>query len=123
MPASARVRTALGRFGEQVAAQHLQAEGLVVLDRNWRCDLGEIDIVARSGRVLVVAEVKTRRGTQFGHPWEAVTPAKAARLRRLAARWLADHAARPAEVRIDVVGVLVPRRRGGVVVEHLAGVG
>ena len=61
---------------------------MVVLDRNWRCELGEIDLVLRDGHTLVVCEVKTRSALRFGSPLEAVTEAKAARLRRLAARWL-----------------------------------
>jgi putative endonuclease len=115
-------RQALGRFGEQYAARRLAERGLVVLDRNWRCETGEIDLVLRDGPVLVVCEVKTRRSTRFGSPLEAVTADKAARLRRLAARWVEAHGVRPAEIRIDLVGVLVPRH-GGPSLEHVAGVG
>jgi putative endonuclease len=121
MAASAQARTALGRFGEDVAVRHLVASGMTVLERNWRCDLGEIDIVARCGNVLVVVEVKTRATETFGSPAEAVTPRKALRLRRLAARWLAEHPVRPAEVRIDVVGVVLPSR-GAPRVDHLEAV-
>jgi putative endonuclease len=99
-----------------------------VLARNWRCREGEIDIVARDGDVLVVCEVKTRRDVAFGTPLEAVTPAKAARLRRLTARWLAaTREARAAggaggfaDIRFDVVAVLLPRA-GAPIVEHLRG--
>lgn len=94
---------ALGRFGEQVA-------GLEVLDRNWTCRHGEIDLVAREGSVLVVCEVKTRTSTRYGTPFEAVTAAKATRLRRLASAWLDAHDLQPPGVRIDVVSVVVPRR-------------
>ena len=76
-----RERAALGRFGEAVAADHLVASGLTVLARNWRCREGEVDIIALDGDVLVMCEVKTRRGVGFGTPIDAVTPAKAARLR------------------------------------------
>ena len=109
MDTTAQRRSALGAYGETLAARHLVDAGMVLLDRNWRCELGELDLVLRDGRVLVVCEVKTRSSTAFGTPLEAVTEVKAARLRRLAARWLADHTVRPAEVRIDLVGVLVPR--------------
>ncbi|MGZ4429592.1 MAG: YraN family protein [Nocardioidaceae bacterium] len=114
--------TDLGRYGEALAARHLVERGMVVLDRNWRCELGEIDLVLRDGRVLVVCEVKTRSSRDYGSPVEAVTEQKATRLRRLAARWLADHALRPDDVRIDLVGVLVG---GGApaAVEHVPGVG
>lgn len=118
-------RGALGRFGEQVAADHLVASGLTVVARNWRCREGEVDIVALEGDVLVMCEVKTRRGLRFGTPLEAITPAKAARLRRLACRWLADQRvgagdefARYTEVRFDVVSVLRPSS-GPTTVEHL----
>ncbi len=121
MAASAQARTALGRYGEDVAARHLVAAGMAILERNWRCDLGEIDIVARSGRVLVFVEVKTRATTAFGTPAEAVTASKAARLRRLSARWLAEHPVSPAEVRIDVIGVVIPQR-GGPQIDHLQAV-
>ena len=61
----------IGRCGEDEAVRHLQAAGYVVLGRNWRCELGEIDIVARDGDVLVICEVKTRSGLGFGTPLEA----------------------------------------------------
>ena len=121
MTTTARQRSQLGAYGEALAARHLTDQGMVLLDRNWRCDLGEIDLVLRDGRVLVVCEVKTRSSLAFGSPLEGVTEQKAARLRRLAARWLADHEVHPAEVRIDLVGVLVPAS-GPVEVDHVRGV-
>ncbi len=115
-------RLALGRYGERVAARHLTEQGMMVLDRNWRCDAGEIDLVLRDGDVLVVCEVKTRSSTAFGHPLEAVTEPKADRLRELAVRWMAAHGVRPEGVRIDLVAVLM-RRRGRPVLEHVRGIG
>jgi putative endonuclease len=116
-----RAKDAVGRYGERVAARYLCEQGMVVLDRNWRCAVGEIDIVARDGDTLVVCEVKTRSGVGFGSPAECVTTAKAARLRRLAALWLSEHSVRPRAVRLDVVGVL-RSARGPAAVEHLRGV-
>lgn len=116
------VASAVGAYGERVAARHLVEQGLQIIECNWRCDQGEIDIVALDGRCLVVCEVKTRRSLAFGTPVEAVTVRKAARLRRLAARWLACHDLRVEDVRIDVVGVLRPRA-GAARIEHLVGVG
>ncbi|MGH3341863.1 MAG: YraN family protein [Carbonactinosporaceae bacterium] len=116
-----RAKDALGRYGEDIAARYLAGAGLAVLERNWRCEVGEIDIVARDGDVLVVCEVKTRTGTGFGTPLEAVTPGKVARMRRLAARWIDEHPVRPAEVRLDVVAVL-RGPRGAASVEHVRGV-
>ncbi|MDP3892587.1 YraN family protein [Nocardioides sp.] len=112
----------LGVYGEQLAARHLVDEGMVVLDRNWRCELGEIDLVLRDGDTLVVCEVKTRSSTAYGSPLEAVDEVKVARLRRLAGRWLADHQLRPFEVRIDMVGIIRPRR-GAMELEHVRGIG
>ncbi|MFC5953679.1 YraN family protein [Streptomyces sp. NPDC005774] len=118
-----QARNALGRYGEALAARRLEQAGMTVLERNWRCGrTGEIDIVARDGDVLVVCEVKTRRATSFQHPMEAITPAKADRLRGLAQRRLQEHGgAPPGGVRIDLVGVLLPKR-GAPRVEHVRGV-
>ncbi|NMR19589.1 YraN family protein [Cellulomonas fimi] len=116
-----RAKDAVGRYGEKVATEYLVAAGWQVLDRNWRGPDGELDIVARDADALVVVEVKTRRGSAFGHPAEAVTPRKLARLRRLTAQWLAAHDVRPPTIRIDVVAVVVPPS-GAARVEHLVGV-
>jgi putative endonuclease len=115
-------RAALGRYGEDLAARALVAQGLVVLDRNWRCRQGELDLVAREGPTLVICEVKTRTSDRSGTPHQALTERKLARLRRLAAAWMATHAASPAGVRIDLVAVLVPPR-GAPVVDHVRGLG
>ena len=116
-----RDKDLLGRLGEHAAARYLIAGGLRIVDRNWRCPAGELDIIARHGRTLVVCEVKTRAGERYGHPVEAVNLAKARRLRRLAARWLAAHRGRYDEVRVDVLGLTVDPR-GGFRVRHLRGV-
>lgn len=110
--------TELGSRGEHIAAVYLTDSGLRVLDRNWRCREGELDIVARDGDALVFCEVKTRRGVGFGHPVEAVTPRKQRRLRVLAQRWLAAHDEHAPDLRFDVIGVLV-RPAGLPQVSHL----
>ncbi|MGL5908498.1 MAG: YraN family protein [Phycicoccus sp.] len=115
-------RGALGRYGEQLAERYLRDVGLQVLDRNWRCEHGEIDIVAADAACLVVCEVKARSSTGYGSPVEAVTTAKALRLRRLAAAWLAGHDVHRDQVRIDVIGVLCRPGRPPVV-RHVVGVG
>lgn len=117
-----QAKDAVGRYGEALAERFLIDAGLTILERNWRCALGEVDIVAREGGSLVICEVKTRTGTGFGTALEAVTPVKMRRLRQLAGAWLDTHAVRPEHVRIDVVGITVPRR-GAPVVEHLRSVG
>jgi putative endonuclease len=95
--------------------------GWQVLDRNWRCQDGELDLVALDGTELVAIEVKTRRSTRFGQPAEAVTPRKLARVRRLTAQWLTAHDVHPESVRIDVMAVLVTGH-GAAQVDHLVGV-
>ncbi|HET8589026.1 MAG TPA: YraN family protein [Nakamurella sp.] len=99
----------LGRRGEQLAVEHLEQQGLVVLSRNWRCPEGELDIVATDGLSTVVfCEVKTRSGTGFGAPVEAVTRGKRRRIRRLANLWLIK--AKPQSwtiSRFDVIGILL----------------
>lgn len=100
-------RRALGTDGEAAAARWYEDRGWEVLSRNWRDGRrGELDLVLRRGRTVVVCEVKARSGTGYGTPAEAVTPAKQARIRRLAAAWLAAHEVRGVEVRFDVAAVL-----------------
>ncbi|MFF3443562.1 YraN family protein [Streptosporangium sp. NPDC002721] len=110
----------LGKHGEQIAVDYLLAQGLRILDRNWRCPDGEIDIVALEGRTLVAVEVKTRSGRSHGTAFEAVTSAKIARLHRLATGWLAGRQERFDAVRVDVVAL--ERFAGDFVVRHERGV-
>ena len=118
-----RVKDAVGRFGEQVAADHLAAAGLTILARNWRCRDGELDIIARDGRELVFVEVKTRSSVSFGSPAEAVDRVKIARIRQLALRWMDAHRDTKtfwASVRFDVIAV-VRQPSGRPDVQHLRG--
>jgi putative endonuclease len=94
-----------GRQGEELAAAWYSSHGFAVLDRNWRCPTGEVDLVARRGDLLVVCEVKARRTDAFGPPAAAVGRLKQQRLRRLAAAWLAARDVHGVDVRFDVVAV------------------
>jgi putative endonuclease len=115
-------KDAIGQYGEDLAARHLVGAGFTILARNWRCSAGELDIVARDGDVLVIAEVKTRTSTKFGTPAEAVTRRKVDKLRELALLWLRDNpASGRRQVRFDVVSVLLPKA-GSAQLEHLRGV-
>jgi putative endonuclease len=96
----------LGRWGENVAGDFLIANGYDVLDRGWRCSQGEIDIVARIDGTVSFVEVKTRRSVRFGHPLEAITPIKLARLRILAGEWCREHRVHARRVRIDAIGIV-----------------
>ena len=113
----------LGRAGEDRAARYFQERGFLILDRNWRCSGGEIDLVVANDRDVVIVEVKTRRSVAFGHPFEAIDRRKRARLWRLTAAWIAEH---PGEVqgrrmRIDAIG-LTGRDPATAVLEHLVDV-
>jgi putative endonuclease len=111
---------ALGDYGERLAVRYLREQGLTIVDRNWRCVRGEIDIVALDGECLAFVEVKTRTTEAFGAPFEAVTRRKLARLRLLSGLWreAADARWRGRPSRIDVVSILRPRV-GPAQLEHL----
>ncbi len=114
-------KDALGQYGEEVAARYLSGLGMNVIERNWRCDAGEIDIVASDGNTLVVCEVKTRSSEAFGSPFEAITQRKLRRLRQLATKWLEVHQIYAPLVRIDVIGI-VQGSIGSPNIKHLRGV-
>ena len=100
-------RRALGASGEELVAQWYEARGFRVLDRNWRYQRGELDIVASRGALVVFCEVKTRTSDAFGVPAEAVTRTKQAQLRKLGLQWLEQAGGRGAgEIRFDVASVL-----------------
>src|SRR5258708_790113 len=117
-----RAKDVLGKDGEQAAVDYLTGRGFRILDRNWRCAAGELDIVAIERHGLVVGEVKTRSGTGYGTALEAVGVRKQRRLRGLAIAWLTAHGIRFEQIRVDVVG-LVREPTGGFTIEHVRGVG
>ncbi len=104
-----QARRALGAKGEEAVAAWYEARGYEVVERNWRCRAGELDLILRRGRTFVFCEVKTRTSDAFGAPVEAVNRDKQVRLRHLAARWLEDAPLRPTEIRFDVASVLAGR--------------
>jgi putative endonuclease len=107
----------LGRYGEDRAAHYLADLGYEIVERNWRCNAGEIDLVARDKDRLVFVEVKTRNGQGFGHPFEAITADKVARMRKLVALWCKARQIGATKVRLDAVSVLVSS--GRVNIEHI----
>lgn len=110
-------RHVLGLYGENVAGDYLRSIGYEILERNWRCRLGEIDLIAKDQSRYVFVEVKTRNGAGFGHPFEAITEVKLSRLRRLVGEWCRSRQLSGIDVRIDAVSVLV--ERGKVKLEHI----
>jgi putative endonuclease len=98
---------ALGTAGEDAALARYLADGYCLVARNWRCRLGEIDLVLARGRTLVICEVKCRRGSGFGGPYEAVTDLKQRKLAMLAEAFLQCTGARPDMVRFDVASVVM----------------
>ncbi|GAB0107536.1 YraN family protein [Nocardia sp. JMUB6875] len=107
MLASMAQHVALGAQGEELAARFLREAGMEIVDRNWRCRSGEIDIIGRDGEVTVFVEVKTRRGLTCGPPQEAVTYLKQQRIRTAAQYWLREQPGPWRRVRFDVVAVLL----------------
>ncbi len=115
-----RQTDAVGAYGERGAMRTLALIGMEILDRNWRCPEGELDIVARNREVIVFCEVKTRRRRWYGEPADAVDGRRMHRLRAAATAWLGAHPGHRGELRFDVICVW-PQRRGPARVEHLIG--
>ncbi|BBY32263.1 hypothetical protein BST33_06695 [Mycolicibacter minnesotensis] len=117
-------RSELGALGEQLAVDHLMAQGWAILARNWRCRYGELDVIVADpvARTVVFVEVKARSGDGFGGLAYAVPPEKVRRLRRLAGAWLGGQQAHWDEIRLDVITVRIGRRRAPEIT-HLQGVG
>ncbi|MBF6592455.1 MAG: YraN family protein [Ktedonobacterales bacterium] len=115
-----RRRVALGSGGERLAAAWLVARGMRVIERNWRCPYGELDLIAEEAETLVFVEVKTRRGERMGTPEEAITPAKRRHLVAASLAYLAEHAREDAPYRIDVVAVQLTPAGALVAVRHYA---
>ncbi|HLS03822.1 MAG TPA: YraN family protein [Actinomycetales bacterium] len=111
----------VGKYGERVAARHLLRRGYEILETNWRGRAGELDIIARQDRVLVIVEVKTRRTMAFGHPASAVDFRKLGRMKELAIEWLRGQSEFYPEIRFDVIAVLTAPR-GAAQLEHLQAV-
>jgi len=112
------IRREVGMAGEARAAEHLASRGIRLVERGFRCRLGEVDIVAFDGATLVFCEVKTRRSTRMGVPAEAVTPAKQTRIRRLAESYVALHRLGGIGIRFDVVAVRLAAD-GSSEIEHI----
>jgi len=110
-------RRGLGRHGEELAARHLEAKGCHVIERNWRCETGELDLVVEDGHELAFVEVRTRRGQSMGSPEESITPAKQARLAALGEAYMQAHDW-DCDWRIDVVAIEMDSRGRLLRIDH-----
>jgi len=116
-------RLTLGALGESLAAEYLEERGYRILARNWRDGRqGELDLIVSDGEYAVAVEVKTRSGTGYGNPLEAITARKAARLRRLLLAWARNERPGSPRLRVDAIGITLragehPR------IDHVAGIG
>ncbi|WP_432560477.1 YraN family protein [Granulicoccus sp. GXG6511] len=119
------VKQRLGAQGEEWAEEVLSEAGMFVIDRNWRCREGEIDLIAvdevDGETILVFCEVKYRTGTGFGTPLEGITYEKVRRLRRAAAMWLRERKVSTRRIRLDAIGILAVRGRD-IEVTHVRGI-
>ncbi|MCD9023341.1 YraN family protein [Cohnella silvisoli] len=115
-------RSAVGRAGEDAAADHLRQLGYALLERNWRCRLGEIDIIAMDGSALIIIEVRSRTNpTRFGTAVEAVTPRKCRQVREVATVYLKQHGGVPQSIRFDVIAVTFLQGGADPEIKHLQG--
>jgi putative endonuclease len=118
MPQPTNTKKPFGQYGENLAVKHLQQGGYQIVGRNWRCSLGEIDIIARHGTTLVFVEVRSRHTANTEAAFESITPTKRSRMIALAHAWLADHDAEDEDWRVDVVAIAQPRG-GHPIIEHV----
>lgn len=113
---------ALGARGEALAEQYLLERGYRLLAKNWRCRHGEIDLIMRDGDTIVAVEVKTRSGSGFGSPLEAITVTKANRVRMLLLEWLRERRTHAPRLRIDAIGIVIRPGTGAPRIDHLRGI-
>jgi putative endonuclease len=102
-----RKRRHLGRQGEELACGYLKREDISIIERNWRCEAGEADIIAREDGDIVFIEVKTRSNPEMGLPEDAVTPAKRKRYERIAMYYLMEKGPPSSKIRFDVIAILL----------------
>jgi putative endonuclease len=115
-------RSAVGRAGENAAAELLEQLGYILLERNWRCRIGEIDLIALDGKTLVFVEVRSRTNpTRYGTAIEAVTPRKCRQVREVATVYLKQRGGAPQPLRFDVVAVTFLRDGNAPEIKHLQG--
>lgn len=108
-------RQLVGKRGEDAAKNYLAEQGYQIIETNYRCPLGEIDIVARDGRTIVLVEVRTKTGLSFGSPEESINADKKRRLKRLALSYLQSKSCSEMPCRIDLIAVMLDREKHSVI--------
>ncbi len=106
------MRQLVGQKGEQAARDYLEQHGYSIIETNYRCRLGEIDIIARDGEMVVIVEVRTKTGLAFGRPEESINQEKARKLQRLALQYIQSNYHREVSSRIDLVAVMIEKSSG-----------
>lgn len=109
-----KMRQQVGQKGEEAACEYLKERGYTIIETNYRCKLGEIDIIARDGAMVVIVEVRTKTGLAFGRPEESINQEKAKKLHRLALQYIQSHYHQEMPSRIDLVAVILERNSGRV---------
>jgi putative endonuclease len=107
-----------GQVGESIAIAFLQGQGFSIVERNFRCVCGELDIVAREGRAIVFVEVTCRKNLEYGPPQLAVTPFKQRQISKAALVWLSKRKLYDVEARFDVIAILL-REHDVPEIEHI----
>lgn len=109
----------LGRVGENVGARFLTSRGYTILQRNWRCEAGEVDIIVQDENYLVFVEVKTRRSNELGFPAEAVTPERRLRYEKIASHYLRSFDLDSMPIRFDILAVEVSQNNRAYIRHYL----
>lgn len=109
-----KARQQVGQMGEEAASKYLKEQGYNIVETNYRCKLGEIDIIARDGDMVVIVEVRTKTGLAFGRPEESINQEKARKLYRLALQYIQSNYHRDIPSRIDLVAVMLEKSSGQV---------
>lgn len=107
-----KIRQQVGQKGEEAASKYLKELGYSIVETNYRCKLGEIDIIARDGKMVVIVEVRTKTGLAFGRPEESINREKARKLHRLALQYIQSNYHQDIPSRIDLVAVMIERNSG-----------
>lgn len=115
-------RQKLGMLGELMAARYLEMRGYRVLDQNWRCPRGEIDLIVENAGVVIGVEVKTRSDLSHGHPFEAISSMKLRRMRGVLIAWCASQGALVPALRLDAIAIVWSPGKPSTI-EHLKAIG